>query len=160
MKKLPIIKQLEEELEKVTRELRVEVPKELRKAAAHGDLRENAEYEAAKQRQSFLQARLSHITSRLNSLASLKLDNIPRDVVGFGSRVELEDLNTGDAVTYELVTPEEVDPRNGKISVSSPIGRALLNKREGDEITIKLPSGLKEYELTKLTTLHDILFEE
>lgn len=160
MHELPIVKQLKEELQKVEKELRIDVPKELRKAAAHGDLRENAEYEAAKQRQSFLQARSAHLSSRINTLSSLKLDLIPRDAVGFGSRVHLEDQNTGDTVVYEIVTPEEVDPRNGKISVNSPIGKALLNKAAGDDITISLPTGVKEYAVTELYTLHDLFFRK
>jgi transcription elongation factor GreA len=160
MHELPIVKQLKEELQKVEKELRIDVPKELRKAAAHGDLRENAEYEAAKQRQSFLQARSAHLSSRINTLSSLKLDLIPRDAVGFGSRVHLEDQNTGDTVVYEIVTPEEVDPRNGKISVNSPIGKALLNKAAGDDITISLPTGVKEYAVTELHTLHDLFFRK
>ncbi|MBI5560005.1 MAG: transcription elongation factor GreA [Deltaproteobacteria bacterium] len=159
MKELPIVKKLKEELKKVERELRFEVPKELRKAAAHGDLRENAEYEAAKQRQSFLQSRLHHLNSRIHSLSSLKLENIPKDTVAFGSKVYLENLTSGDKVVYELVTPEEVDPKNGKISVSSPIGRALLSKYVGDEVSINLPSGLKEYGITALETLHDLVFK-
>jgi len=157
MTELPIVKQLTEELKKVERELRVEVPKELRKAAAHGDLRENAEYEAAKHRQSFLEARAAHLSARINTLGSLKLESIPRDSVGFGSKVCLEDLDTGTEVVYELVTPEEVDPRNGKISVSSPIGRALLNKAQGDEVTVKLPTGVKEFEVTRVETIHDLI---
>lgn len=160
MHELPIVKQLKEELQKVEKELRIDVPKELRKAAAHGDLRENAEYEAAKQRQSFLQARSAHLSSRINTLSSLKLELIPRDAVGFGSRVHLEDQNTGDEVVYEIVTPEEVDPRNGKISVNSPIGKALLNKAAGDDITISLPTGVKEYAVTELYTLHDLFFRK
>lgn len=158
MQELPIVKQLKEELQKVEKELRIDVPKELQKAAAHGDLRENAEYEAAKQRQSFLQARVAHLSTRINTLSSLKLENIPKDAVGFGSRIHLEDQNTGDEVVYELVTPEEVDPRNGKISVSSPIGKALLNKSQGDEVTIALPTGVKEYAVTEIYTLHDLFF--
>lgn len=160
MNELPIVKQLKEELQKVEKELRIDVPKELRKAAAHGDLRENAEYEAAKQRQSFLQARSAHLSARINTLSSLKLELIPKDAVGFGSRVHLEDQNTGDEVVYEIVTPEEVDPRNGKISVNSPIGRALLNKAAGDDITITLPTGVKEYSVTELYTLHDLFFRK
>ncbi|MEE9614965.1 MAG: transcription elongation factor GreA [Thermodesulfobacteriota bacterium] len=160
MKKLPIVAKLQEELKKITRELRIEVPKELRKAAAHGDFRENAEYDAAKERQSFLRAREAQLSSRIQSLASLELNDIPKGIVAFGSRVSLEDLDTGKAVVYELVSPEEVDPKNGKISVSSPIGRALLNKVEGDEIRIDLPSGLKEYEVTGLITLHELMFEK
>lgn len=158
MDELPIVKQLKDELQKVEKELRIDCPKELQKAAAHGDFRENAEYEAAKHRQSFLQARAAHLKSRITTLVSLKLDNIPRDAVGFGSRVHLEDLDSGAEVVYELVTPEEVDPRNGKISVSSPIGRALLNKEQGEEVTINLPTGIKEYAITELYTLHDLFF--
>lgn len=157
---LPIVKQLRDELQKVEKELRVDCPKELQKAAAHGDFKENAEYDAAKQRQSFLQARVAHLNSRINSLVSLKLDNIPKDAIGFGSRIHLEDLNTGEALVYELVTPEEVDPRNGKISVSSPIGRALLNKAAGEEVTIVLPTGTREFAITEVYTLHELFFRK
>lgn len=160
MHELPIVKQLKEELKKVEKELRVDVPKELQKAAAHGDLRENAEYEAAKHRQSFLQARGAHLSARINTLTSLKLEDIPKDSVGFGSKVHLEDLTSGEESVFELVTPEEVDPRNGKISVSSPIGRALLNKHVGDEIVIVLPAGKKEYEVKELFTLHELFFRK
>jgi transcription elongation factor GreA len=160
MHELPIVKQLKEELQKVEKELRVDVPKELQKAAAHGDLRENAEYEAAKHRQSFLQARAGHLSARINTLTSLKLEDLPKNSVGFGSRVHLEDLSSGDEAIFELVTPEEVDPRNGKISVSSPIGRALLNKNVGDEVVIDLPAGKKEYEVTQLFTLHELFFRK
>ncbi len=157
MKHLPIVEKLKEEMKKAERELRVEVPKELRTAAAHGDLSENAEYDAAKERQSFLQARVAQLSQRINSLSSLKLDNLPKDSVAFGSRIVLEDINTSEVVTYELVTPEEVDPKQGKISVSSPIGKALLGKCEGDEVKINLPIGIKEYEITSLDTLHDLV---
>ncbi len=160
MPELPILKELKEELKKVEKELRVDCPRELRTAAAHGDLSENAEYDAAKQRQSFLQARVTHLVSRISALSSLKFDNIPTDAVGFGSRVHLEDLNDGTEVVYDLVTPEEVDPRNGKISVSSPIGSALLNKKEGEEVVVKLPSGTKEYEVTELHTIHEKMAAE
>jgi transcription elongation factor GreA len=160
VKELPILDKLKEELKKVEWELRVEVPKELRKAASHGDLRENSEYEAAKHRQSFLQARERHLAARIDSLASLKLEDIPKSSVAFGSRVHIEDLSTGAKFVYELVTPEEVDPKNGKISVSSPIGRALLNKTAGDEVVINLPSGTKQYAIAHLETLHDIVGKE
>ncbi len=159
MRSLPIIKELEEELKKVERELRFEVPKELRIAAAHGDLSENAEYDAAKERKVFLEARAAHLMDRINSLSSLKISNIPSNAVGFGSRVELEDLNTGDTLEYELVTPEEVDARNGKISIASPIGRAMMGKGIEDEVTVKLPTGLKEYVITGFKTLHVLLSE-
>jgi len=157
MKNFPALDRLEAELEKVTRELRVDVPRELKLAADHGDLSENSEYDAAKQRQSFLQARAAQLTKRIEALSSLKLDDLPRDAVAFGSRVHLEDLDTGTKVIYELVTPEEVDPRNGKISVGSPIGNALLNKAVDEEITINLPTGVKEYAILKIETLHELL---
>src|SRR3990170_1262778 len=147
MHKLPALKQLEEELKKLERELRIELPKELRKAAAHGDFRENAEYHAAKERQTFLQARVAHLHTRINALASIKLDSLPKGKVAFGSKIFLEDLNSG----------EEVVPRNGKISIASPIGKAILNKEVGDEVTIQLPTGKKEYSVNKIITLHDVL---
>ena len=157
---LPIVKHLRDELHKVVKKPRIDCPKELQKAAAHGDFKENAEYDAEKQRQLYLQARVAHLNSRINSLVSLKLDNIPKDAIGFGSRIHLEDLNTGEALVYELVTPEEVDPRNGKISVSSPIGRALLNKAAGEEVTIVLPTGTREFAITEVYTLHELFFRK
>ena len=159
MKKFPALERLEEELKKATRELRVDVPKELKTAAAHGDLSENSEYDAAKQRQSFLQARVSQLTNRVEALSSLKLDDLPRDAVAFGSKVHLEDQDSGEELVYELVTPEEVDPRNGKISVGSPIGTALLGKKADDEVSINLPTGVKEYVVIKIETLHELLGE-
>ncbi len=160
MKEIPVLERLREEVKKIERELRVELPRELQKAASHGDLRENAEYQAAKERQSYLNARLVHLTQRINALSSIKLEDIPRDRVAFGSRVHLEDTETGRKVVYELVTPEEVEPKEGKISVSSPIGRELLGKQEGDIVTIHLPSGTKEYEVCRIETLHDLLAED
>ncbi|MCP3676563.1 MAG: transcription elongation factor GreA [Deltaproteobacteria bacterium] len=154
MYKLPVIEKLEEELRKVERELRVDVPRQLKVAAAHGDLSENSEYDAAKERQTFLQARVSQLHGRIESLSSINLDALPRDRVGFGSRVTVEDVNTGDIVTYEMVAPDEVDPNNGKISLSSPIGKALLNRELDDEVRIQLPTGLREYVVTELVTLH------
>lgn len=157
MKKLPVVIKLEEDIRRLERELRIDVPKELQKAAAHGDLRENAEYSAAKERQSFLQSRISQLRGRVNSLATLKLDSLPRDKVAFGARVTLSDLDSGEDSVFELVTPEEVDPKEGKISISSPIGKSLLGKGEGDEVIITLPSGVKEYEVINVVTLHEIL---
>lgn len=157
MKKLPIVIQLEEDIRRLERELRVDVPKELHKAAAHGDLRENAEYSAAKDRQSFLQSRISQLRARVNSLSTLKIGTLPRDKVAFGAKVTLSDLDSGEESVYELVTPEEVDPGEGKISVGSPIGKSLMGKAEGDEVVISLPTGVKEYEVVNLVTLHDIL---
>lgn len=160
MKELPILKKLKADYDVVERELRVEVPKELATAAAHGDLRENAEYEAAKNRQGFLQARAGQLQNRIAMLQGLDLDKISKDKIGFGSKVVLEDLDEGGTVEYEMVTPEEVDAKAGKISLSSPIGKALLNKKEGDEVEAKLPNGDKYYEVKKLTTLHNILLKD
>lgn len=160
MHRLPVAKQLEEKLRKLERELRIDIPIELKNAAAHGDLRENAEYAAAKERQSYLHARIAHIQSRLNSLSSINLDDLPRDRVGFGTKVTVEDVNNGDLTTYELIAPEEISPREGKISLSSPIGAALLNKVVGDEVEIKLPAGVKEYVISNIVTLHKSLKEE
>ena len=157
MKKLPVVIRLEEDLRRLERELRVDVPRELQKAAAHGDLRENAEYSAAKERQSFLQSRISQLRGRVNSLSTLKLDSLPRDKVAFGAKVTLSNLDSGEESVFELVTPEEVDPKEGKISISSPIGKSLLGKAEGDEVIITLPSGVKEYEVITIVTLHEIL---
>jgi transcription elongation factor GreA len=159
MRKLPAIKQLEQKVKELERELRVEVPKELQRAAAHGDLRENAEYAAAKERQSYLQSRIAQLHARVTSLSSIKLDTLPRDRVAFGAKVTLSDLDSGKEAVYELVTPEEVDPREGKISVSSPIGKSLLGKAEGDDVVISLPSGVKEYEVINVVTLHDMIEE-
>ena len=157
MYKLAIIEQLEEELKNLERELTIEIPKELNMAAAYGDLRENAEYKAAKERQSFLQARVSHLQARIAAISSVRLESLPKDKVGFGSKVFLEDLNTGKEVIYQLVTPEEVDPKNGKISAASPIGKVLLNKEVGDEAIIQLPAKKMEYEIKQIITLHDML---
>ncbi len=159
MRNLPIVKELEEELRKVERELRFEVPKALREAAAHGDLSENSEYDAAKERKTFLEARAAHLAERLNSLSSLKISSIPAETVGFGSRVRLEDLDTGEVKEYELVTPEEVDARRGRISIASPIGRAMMGRKVDDEVTVRLPGGAREYVIIGLKTLHDLLRE-
>jgi len=160
MYKLPVITKLEEELKKVERELRVDVPRQLKEAAAHGDLSENSEYDAAKERQSFLQARVTQLHSRIESLAAISLDALPRDKVGFGAQVTVEEVNSGEVVTYEMVTPEEVSPNHGKISLSSPIGRALLNREVDDEVRIQLPTGVREYVVVELVTLHQIIEEE
>lgn len=157
MHKLAIVKQLEGELKNLERELVIELPKELQKAAAHGDLRENAEYQAAKERQTFLQARIAQIHERISAISLIKIENLPKDKIAFGSKVLLEDMNTGQEITYELVTPEEVDPKKGKISAASPVGKALLNKEVGDEIIINLPAKKMEYEVKELITLHDML---
>jgi transcription elongation factor GreA len=153
---IDIKKRLEDELRTLDYELKVTLPKEIQRAREYGDLRENAEYKAAKERQTFLQARIAQLQLRMQTLAMINLDKIPKDKVGLGSTVTLKQLDTGEQITYELVTPEEADPTQGRISPSSPIGRCLLNHEEGDEIEVKVPSGTKEYELVKLVTIHDV----
>ncbi len=150
-----IRKKLEEEVRTVEQELNLELPKELMKARAHGDLSENAEYKYAKERQSYLSARLGQLRKRLGDVAMLNLENLPADRAGYGSRVWLLDLQKSAEVEYKLVSPEEADAANGLISTSSPIGKALLGRRVGDEITVQTPAGSKEFELVKLRTIHE-----
>jgi transcription elongation factor GreA len=148
-------KRLEDEIRTLDYELKIELPKEIQKAREHGDLRENAEYKAAKERQSFLQARIGQLSARLAALSMVNLDRIPRDKVGLGSKVTLRETASGDEIVYDLVTPEEADPTLGRISPSSPIGKSLLNHEAGDVVEVRVPSGKKEYEITRLVTIHD-----
>jgi transcription elongation factor GreA len=150
-----IKKRLEEEMKTLDFELKVTLPKEILRAREHGDLRENAEYKAAKERQSFLQARLGQLHRRVAALSMVNLDKIPHDKVGRGSTVSLRHTGNGEEVVYELVTPEEADPTVGRISPSSPIGKSLLGHEEGDTVEVKVPAGTKEYEIIKLVTMHD-----
>jgi transcription elongation factor GreA len=148
-------KRLEGEIKTLDYELKVLLPKEILKAREHGDLRENAEYKAAKERQSFLQARLGQLHTRLAALSMLNLDRIPKGKVGLGSTVSLRDTATGEDVVYVLVTTEEADPTQGRISPSSPIGKCLLNHETGDTVTVTVPSGSREFEVIRLVTIHD-----
>lgn len=150
-----IKRRLEGEIKALDYELKVTLPKEILRAREHGDLRENAEYKAAKERQSYLQARIGQLHRRLAALSMVNLDKIPHDKVGLGSSVSLKDVKTGEAVSYEIVTPDESDPSLGRISPSSPIGRSLLDHEEGDVIEVRVPSGTRELELLKLVTIHD-----
>jgi transcription elongation factor GreA len=152
---IDIKKRLEDEIRTLDYELKVQLPKEIQKAREHGDLRENAEYKSAKERQSFLQARIAQLQTRLAALSMVNLDKIPKDKVGLGSTVALRETSSGDEIVYDLVTPEEADPTQGRISPSSPIGKSLLNHEEGDVVEIRVPSGTKEYEITRLVTIHD-----
>jgi len=153
---IDIKKRLEDELKALDYELKVTLPKEIQKAREYGDLRENAEYKAAKERQVFLSARIGQLHRRMAALSMINLDKIPKGKVGLGSTVTLRQSDTGEKVTYEIVTPEEADPTQGRISPSSPIGSCLLNKEEGDEVTVKVPSGSKDYEVLRLVTIHDV----
>jgi transcription elongation factor GreA len=150
-----VIKKLQGEIVALEHELRTELPKEILKARAHGDLSENAEYHAAKERQAYVDARLMQLKARLRQLSLVDLKNIPRDRVGLGSTVVLYDVQKEVQITYKLVTSEEADAAKGCISTSSPIGRGLLGKKAGDEIKIPIPNGMREMEILEVTTIHD-----
>jgi transcription elongation factor GreA len=149
-------KKLQDEVSALEYELRNELPKEILKARAHGDLSENAEYHAAKERQSWISARLGQLQARLREFSMVDLSKIPRDRVGLGSQVLVLDLKKDEEFTYNLVLSEEADVANGKISTSSPIGRGLLGKQVGDTVRIQIPDGTKELEILSLTTIHDL----
>lgn len=151
---LPIIQKLKKELADLQHELTHKVPKDLQEAAAHGDLSENAEYDAAKQRQEYLRARIGQMQGRIRELSLYNLQSIPTGVVAYGSIVTVEDLDSGDTQRYEIVFPEEVNAAEGRISLISPIGRALLNKQPDDEVEVQTPRGKKSYQIIELTTLH------
>jgi transcription elongation factor GreA len=146
---------LTSELKTLEHELRVELPKEIRTAVAMGDLSENAEYKAALERQAYVKARIAQLRERLGTLASVSMQQIPRDRVGLGSKVILLDLATDDEVSYELVFPEMADLDRGMISIASPIGRSLVGREEGDTVNVRTPSGAKKFELLELLTVHD-----
>ncbi len=150
-----IREKLEEEVRGLEHELNLELPKELLKARAHGDLSENAEYKYAKERQGYLTARVNQLKKRLAEVSLLNLSNMPRDRAGYGSRVWLRDLQKSAEVDYKLVTTEEADASKGLISTTSPIGKALLGRRVGDEIKVQTPAGTKEFEIVRLQTIHD-----
>jgi transcription elongation factor GreA len=156
MADLPIVKKLEAEIEALDREFRITLPRLIREAAAQGDISDNAEYRAAKQRQEFVGARLGQLKQRVAGLAMVNVASIPRDRVGFGSTVTLEDADTGEEKVYRLVLPEEVDAAQGLISAGSPVGKALVGKQENDEVVIRLPTVTRTYLVTKLRTVHDV----
>ncbi len=148
-------KKLQEELAVLDNELRVLLPREILKARAHGDLSENAEYHAAKERQRFVESRAAQLRKRLADFSMIDLSKIPHDRVGLGSKVVVMDLDKDEKLTYKLVISEEADVGKGRISTSSPIGRGLLGKAEGDVVKIQIPDGVKELEIIQLTTIHD-----
>ncbi len=152
--KANILKRFEDEIQDLERELKTELPKEIKRARELGDLSENAEYQAAKERQRYVEARIGMLKKRVRELALVNLDKVPRDKVGLGSEVQLLEDN-GEKIVYKLVMPEEADVTAGRISTSSPIGRALLNKEPGDEVTVTTPNGKRQFEIVKLTTVHD-----
>lgn len=152
---MDIKKKLQEEIATLEYELRNELPREILKARAHGDLSENAEYHAAKERQGFVNARLNQLKKRMGEMSMVDFSKIPHDKVGLGSTVVVLDVKRDEEITYYLVTSEEADAANGKVSTTSPIGRALLGKEVGDEAKVQSPGGTKELEILKLTTIHD-----
>lgn len=152
---IDIVKKLQEEIQVLERELNIELPKELQRARALGDLSENAEFHMAKQRQDIVGARLVQLKRRLADLALINLNNIPKDRVAFGSKVILYDLDRDNEVQYKLVTSEEADLSKGLISTTSPIGRGLMGKQVGDTVKITTPNGSREFELRALQTIHD-----
>ena len=152
--KARLIKKFEDELMGLEKELKTELPQEIKRARELGDLRENAEYHAAKERQRLVEARISLLKKRVSDIHLMQLDKIPRDKVGFGSTVHLKD-GAGTITIYQLVMPEDADVEHGLISTASPIGRAMLNKEEGDEVTVTTPAGSRQFELVKLSTIHD-----
>jgi transcription elongation factor GreA len=153
-------KRLQDEIQHLDYELKVHLPKEILRAREHGDLRENAEYKAAKERQSYLQARIAQLHRRLAALNMVNFDRIPHDRVGLGSAVTVRQEDTGEESVYEIVVPEDSDPAIGRISPSSPIGKCLLGHEEGDSVEVRVPSGTKVYEITKLVTIHDQVKDE
>jgi transcription elongation factor GreA len=153
---LDLIKKLQDEIAVLENEFRVELPREILKARAHGDLSENAEYHAAKERQSFVNARLGQLHARLRDISMIDMSKIPHDRVGLGSVVVVLDVDKDEKVRYKLVTSEDVDVANGLISTVSPIGRGLLGKQVGDTVRITIPGGVREMEVIELTTIHQI----
>ena len=152
--KAKLLKKFEDEIALLDKELKTELPREIKRAREHGDLRENAEYQAAKERQRLVESRLSLLQTRVKEISMMNLDKIPHGRVGFGSTVHLKDEG-GQTIVYQLVMPEDANAELGMISTASPIGRALLNKEEGDEITVTTPNRARRFELVKLITIHD-----
>jgi transcription elongation factor GreA len=153
---LEIKKKLEEEITALEYELRNELPREILRARAHGDLSENAEYHAAKERQGFVNARLGQLQKRLSELSMIDMNKIPHNKVGLGSRVVVLDIKKDEQFTYYLVTSEEADAASGRISTGSPIGRSLLGKEVGDTVKLQAPGGAKELEILELQTIHEL----
>jgi transcription elongation factor GreA len=149
-----LIRKFNEEIQSLAYELKRELPQEIKRARELGDLRENAEYAAAKERQRLVEARISLLQRRVSEIALLNVDRIPKDRAGFGSTVHVVEGN-GDKLVFQLVMPEDADAGRGLISTTSPIGRAFLNKEEGDSVRVTTPGGVREFEIVKLLTIHD-----
>jgi transcription elongation factor GreA len=146
---------LQAELDELEAELRIHLPKEIKRAREFGDLRENSEYQTALQRQTMVKARIRELRQRMSEVSSIDLSRIPRDKAAYGSTLVLYDAQRDEEVTYRLVTPEESNPSEGFISTVSPIGRSLMGKEAGDEVVVSIPSGSRRFEIRRLKTLHD-----
>jgi transcription elongation factor GreA len=155
-----IKQRLQSELDELESELRVHLPKEIKRALEFGDLRENAEYRAALDRQNVVKARIVELRQRISEIGSIDLSKVPRDRAGYGSTLVLYDSERSEEVTYRLVTPEESDPQAGLISTMSPVGKSLMGKEEGDEVTVRTPAGARNFEIKRLTTIHDEVEKE
>jgi len=149
-----LLRKFEDEIATLTHELKLELPKEIKRARELGDLRENAEYHAAKERQRLIEARISMLQKRVSEIALMNVDRIPRDRAGFGSTVHVVEGN-GEKLVFQLVMPEDANAEQGMISTTSPIGRAFLNKEAGDAVKVATPGGVREFEIVKLITIHD-----
>ena len=150
-----IKKKLQQEIDSLEHELNVDLPKEIAIARAHGDLSENAEYKYAKERQGYVNAKIGQLKKRMGDLGMLNLTNIPKDRSGYGSRIVVIDMQKSQEIEYKLVSSEEADVEKGMISTTSPIGRALLNRKVGDEVQVLTPAGKKEFEIVRLFTIHE-----
>src|ERR671918_1784293 len=149
-----LLRKFEDEIQALDRELKLELPREIKRARELGDLRENAEYAAAKERQRLIESRISMLQKRVSEIALLNVDRIPTDRAGFGSTLHVVE-STGEKMVYQLVMPEDADAAKGLISTTSPIGRAFLNKEPGDTVKVVTPGGTRQFEIVKLATVHD-----
>lgn len=154
-----IKQRLQGELEELESELRVHLPKEIKRALEFGDLRENAEYRAALDRQNVVKARISQLRQRLSEISSIDLSKVPHGKAAYGSTLVLYDPERDEELTYRLVTAEESDPQAGLISTTSPVGRSLMGKEEGDEVVVRTPAGARHFEIKRLATVHDSIAE-
>jgi transcription elongation factor GreA len=150
-----IKRRLQAELDELEAELRIHLPKEIKRALEFGDLRENSEYRAALDRQNVVKARIVELRQRISEIASIDLSRIPRGKASYGSTLVLYDAERNEEVTYRLVTSEESSPPEGLISTTSPVGKSLMGKEEGDEVVVRTPAGARNFEIRQLTTLHD-----
>ena len=148
-----LIKKFEDEIAALDRELKLELPREIKRARELGDLRENAEYAAAKERQRLVEVRISMLKRRVSEIALMNVDKIPHDRAGFGSTVHV--VENGEKQVFQLVMPEDADASKGLISTTSPLGRAFLNREEGDSVVVRTPGGSREFDIVKLITIHD-----